>query len=222
MAAETEELHPANLADIASALPADQILALLRALPAPRAADLLEYLDEELRTSLLEEMSSSQAAALVSEMTPDERADTIEELADERADQILSALGSDARGETERLLDFDPNTAGGLMTTEFVAVSQDDTVERALERVRTLARAGRREAMHAIYATDGAGAHPGGAVAARAARGSGGDADRRRGVDRHRAGADDAPTARRWRGSSRSTISWRCRWWTTRSGCSAW
>jgi len=157
VAAETEELHPANLADIASALPADQILALLRALPAPRAADLLEYLDEELRTSLLEEMTSSQAAALVSEMTPDERADTIEELADERADQILSALGSDARGETERLLDFDPNTAGGLMTTEFVAVSQDDTVERALERVRALARAGRREAMHAIYATDGQG-----------------------------------------------------------------
>ncbi|MGH3055217.1 MAG: magnesium transporter, partial [Gaiellaceae bacterium] len=118
---------------------------------------LLEYLDEDLRTELLEEMSNTQAAALVSAMTPDDRADAIEELTDDRADQILSAIGGDARGETERLLAYDPNTAGGLMTTEFVAVSEDDTVERALERVRSLARAGRREAMYAIYATDAQG-----------------------------------------------------------------
>ncbi len=157
VAAETEELHPANLADIASALPQEQVLALLRALPAARAADLLEYLDEDLRTELLEEMTNTQAATLVSAMTPDDRADTIEELTDDRADQILSAIGADARGETERLLAYDPNTAGGIMTTEFVSVSEDDTVERALERVRSLARAGRREAMHAIYATDAQG-----------------------------------------------------------------
>jgi magnesium transporter len=157
VAAETEELHPANLADIASGLPNDQVLALLRALPPARAADLLEYLDEGLRTTLLEEMSNAQAAALVSAMTPDDRADTIEELADDRADQILSEISAPERRETERLLQYDPNTAGGLMTTEFVAVSQDDTVEKALERVRMLARAGRREAMHAIYAVDGTG-----------------------------------------------------------------
>jgi magnesium transporter len=157
VAAETEELHPANLADIASGLPNDQVLALLRALPPARAADLLEYLDEGLRTTLLEEMSNTQAAALVSAMTPDDRADTIEELADDRADQILSEISAPERRETERLLQYDPNTAGGLMTTEFVAVSQDDTVEKALERVRMLARAGRREAMHAIYAVDGTG-----------------------------------------------------------------
>ena len=157
VAAETEELHPANLADIASALPNDQILALLRALPAARAADLLEYLDEDLRTDLLEAMNSALAASLMSAMTPDDRADAIEELEDERADQILSEIPTDARGETERLLAYDPNTAGGLMTTEFVSVSEDDTVERALERVRMLARAGRREAMHAIYAVDAQG-----------------------------------------------------------------
>jgi magnesium transporter len=154
VAAETEELHPANLADIAGALPRDQILALLRALPAARAADLLEYLDEELRTELLEEMSSTQAAELVSAMTPDDRADAIEEMEEQRADEVLSEIKGDARGETERLLAYDPNSAGGLMTTEYVAVSLDDSVEKALERVRALARAGRREAMHAVYAVD--------------------------------------------------------------------
>jgi magnesium transporter len=154
VAAETEELHPANLADIASALPKEQILALLNALPGARAADLMEYLDEELRTELIAAMSNRQAAELVTAMTPDERADVIEDVGEERGEQILSEIRGDARGETERLLAYDPNTAGGLMTTEFVAVSEDDTVEKALERVRALARAGRREAMHAIYATD--------------------------------------------------------------------
>src|SRR5205823_14001934 len=52
------------------------------------------------------------------------------------------------------VLRFDPETAGGLMTTEFVSVPAATTVEDALDRVRALARSGRREAMYAIYATD--------------------------------------------------------------------
>ena len=56
VAAETEELHAADLADVAEALPIEQVKTLLRVLPAERAADLLEYLDEELRAELLEDM----------------------------------------------------------------------------------------------------------------------------------------------------------------------
>ena len=102
--AETEEMHPANLADVASTLESDKVRSLLRALPPERAADVLEYLPEELRTDVLEAMSSTQAAALVSEMTPDDRADVLEELNEEHADEILSKIAVEARGETERLL----------------------------------------------------------------------------------------------------------------------
>ena len=154
VAAETEELHPADLADVAEAMSHDQCLALLVALPAARAADVLEYLDEELRTSLLEEMTAKQAAALVSEMTPDDRVDTLEELEAETADEILSEIAPEARRETERLLAYHPDSAGGLMTTEFVSVPEDLTVEAALANVRQVARTGRREAMYAVYATD--------------------------------------------------------------------
>ena len=154
VAAETEELHPANLADVAEALPRERVPDLLRALPPDRAADVLEYLDEELRTEILELLSPRQAAALVSEMTPDDRADALEELEEERADEILSEIPTEARGETERLLAYPPDTAGGLMTTEFVSVPLDTPVEDALAEVRNVARAGRREAMYAIYATD--------------------------------------------------------------------
>ncbi|MGI8617977.1 MAG: magnesium transporter [Gemmatimonadaceae bacterium] len=154
VAAETEEIHAADLADIVEALPREHVLALLHALPAERAADVLEYLSDDLRTEVLEEMSAPQAARIVAEMTPDDRADALEELEDTLYETILAEIPREAREETERLLAYDPDTAGGLMTTEFVSVPEDTTVEAALVGVRRIARAGRREAMHAVYATD--------------------------------------------------------------------
>ncbi|MCC6770653.1 MAG: magnesium transporter [Gemmatimonadaceae bacterium] len=158
VAAETEELHPKTLADVAEAMPWDRVADLLRALPAARAADVLEYLDEELRTEVLEAMSTEQAAALISQMTPDDRADILEELEEETADEILHDLPDAERQETERLLQYETDSAGGLMTTEFVSVSQDLSMEEALTIVRTAARSGRKEAMHAVYVTDARGA----------------------------------------------------------------
>src|SRR5512141_1164219 len=154
VAAETEEMHPADLADVAEALPRERVADLLKALPSERAADVLEYLNEELRADVLETMSTRQAAELVTQMTPDDRADVLEELEEDRADEILSEIPEQAREETERLLAYEPDSAGGLMTTEFVSVSEDTRVDEALAAVRRIARGGRREAMHAIYATD--------------------------------------------------------------------
>jgi magnesium transporter len=151
---QTEEMHPADLADVAETLPEELVRAFLRALPKARAAEVLEYLDEDLRTQFLEEITAGEAATIVAEMTPDERADALEELDEERADEIISALEPAAQAETERLLQYDPYTAGGLMTTEFVAVAESLTVEEALRAVRMMARAGRREAMYTIYTTD--------------------------------------------------------------------
>ena len=157
VAAETEEMHAADLADVAEALPIEQVRILLRVLPAARAADVLEYLDEELRSELLEEMSAAQAAKLVSEMTPDDRADVLEEMEEDRAEAILAEIPVEARRETEKLLTYAPDSAGGIMTTEFVQVPETITVEEALASVRRIARAGRREAMHNIYVTDAQG-----------------------------------------------------------------
>ena len=157
VAAETEEMHAADLADVAEVLPIEQVRTLLRVLPAARAADVLEYLDEELRAELLEEMTPAQAAKLVSEMTPDDRVDVLEELEEHRAEEILAEIPAEARRETERLLTYAPDSAGGLMTTEFVQVLDTLTVDEALANVRRIARAGRREAMHAVYVTDAQG-----------------------------------------------------------------
>jgi magnesium transporter len=158
VAVETEELHPADLADVAEALPRTRVAAFLAALPAERAAAVLEYLTEDLRTEVLEALSTDQAATLVAQMTPDDRADVLEELDEETADEILEAFPAEARAETERLLAYDPETAGGLMTTQIVTVAETSTVEAAVAEVRAIARAGRREAMNTIYVLDAQGA----------------------------------------------------------------
>ena len=155
--AETEELHANDLATLAEALPREMVPLFLSALPVERAADVLEYLDEDLRSEVLETMSARQAAELVTEMTPDDRADTLEGLEEESAEEILSEIPAAERAETEKLLAYEPDTAGGLMTTEFVSVSEDTPVDEALAAVRRIARSEHREAMNTIYTTDAAG-----------------------------------------------------------------
>ena len=157
LAAETEEMHPADLADVAEAMPFEQIPRFLAALPTDRAAAVLEYIDEEVRATLLEAMSPEQAAALVSAMTPDERADVLEELDEEHAEDIVDEMPAEARRVTEQLRRYEPDTAGGLMTTDFVSEFASTSVEEALRKVRIIARSSRREAMHAIYTTDAEG-----------------------------------------------------------------
>jgi magnesium transporter len=157
IAPQTEEMHPADLADVAEAMPDDAVRAFLNALPRERAAEVMEYLDEELRTQILEELSAREAASIVAEMDPDERADALEELDEEVVDEILSELEPADKADTERLLQYDPYTAGGLMTTEFVSVDETLTVEESLRAVRAMARGGRREAMYTIYTTDARG-----------------------------------------------------------------
>ena len=78
--AETEEMHPADLADVAKAMPRERVPQLLTALPLDRAADVLEYMDEELRAEVLEAMSPEQAGLVIAQMTPDDRADVLDEL----------------------------------------------------------------------------------------------------------------------------------------------
>ncbi len=158
IAAETEELHAADLADVAELIDRDLVPRLLAALPVARASQVLEYLDEEIRSEVLEAMEPEQAAALITGMTPDERADTLDEMDEDAADEILEAIPERERAETERLLQYEADTAGGLMTTEFVQVPETQTVEDALHAIRAIARGPRREAMNTIYAVNAQGA----------------------------------------------------------------
>src|SRR5437867_12975544 len=71
VAAETEEMHPADLADVVELWSSERVSVFFSAVPRERAAHVLEYLNEELRPEILEAMSARKAADVVSEMRPD-------------------------------------------------------------------------------------------------------------------------------------------------------
>jgi len=158
ISAETEEPSPQGPRQRSGSASSRDCGAFLSALPVERAADVLEYLNEDLRTEVLETMSARQAAELVTEMTSGRSAATRWKTSRRRAPRrFFPRFPTAERVETERLLAYEPDTAGGLMTTEFVSVSEDTPVDEALAAVRRIARSERREAMNAIYTTDSAG-----------------------------------------------------------------
>ncbi|MBI3073829.1 MAG: magnesium transporter [Deltaproteobacteria bacterium] len=150
----TDEMHPADLADVVKALPDTDVALFIGALPAERCAEIVEYLDHELRTHVVSALPSARAADIVGEMSPDERADVIAELSSEGAAAILREIAEPERAEVKTLLQYAPNTAGGLMTTEYISLPAGTTVQNAMARLKSAAH--EHETIYAVYVLDDA------------------------------------------------------------------
>lgn len=129
-----ESLRPPDQADLFGELePEDQAILLPRLDPAD-SADILEELDEDEAAELAQSLPSDTLVRIVDEMEPDEAADLLGDIPDERAEAILSRL--EDPDEVRPLLLHPDTTAGGLMTSEFLALRRRTTVAEALEAVR--------------------------------------------------------------------------------------
>jgi CBS domain-containing protein len=131
-------LHPAEIADLVEAASHDEGEELIEAVGHDREleADVFEELDEHHQLEFIRERPDTQVAAVVARMAPDDAVDLIVEIDQERRGRILAQLPAAQRKPIEALLDYNPSTAGGLMSPDFVAVAPGDTVARALEKVR--------------------------------------------------------------------------------------
>jgi magnesium transporter len=151
----TDELHPADLADLAAALEPELAQTLLDVLPVEIGARLLEHLDEETRTSLFSTLAASKldkAAALTDEMAADDRADLYADLGEELRAELLGAIDEAESRDIRQLLSYPEGSAGALMTTDFVALPADQTCAEAIERVRQTAE--QMETIYHAYAVD--------------------------------------------------------------------
>jgi magnesium transporter len=151
-----EEFHPEDIAEVLSELDGEDAVALMRVLPDDYAAQVLERLDDEIRARLLERMGTDQAATLLTEMSADDRADAIQELPEEVAEKILDRLEKmepELAEEVRELVAYPADSAGGLMTTEYVALPPETKVWQAIEEVRTASQSRRAETISYIYIT---------------------------------------------------------------------
>jgi CBS domain-containing protein len=132
-------LHPAEIADLVEAASHDEGEELIEAVGQDREleADVFEELDEHHQLEFIRERPDEQVAAVISRMATDDAADLIVEIDQERRARILALLPSAQQHQIEVLLGYNPSTAGGLMSPDFISLAEDDLVAQALALVRS-------------------------------------------------------------------------------------
>jgi len=147
-------LHPAQIADLVEAASHDEGEEIIKAVGQDREleADVFEELDQEHQQEFVRTRSDAEVAALLSKMAPDDVVDFITELDQERRLPVLGLLPPELQRKVRSLLSYNPETAGGLMSPDFLALPRSTPVGAALERVRTTDIP--REALGVVYVTD--------------------------------------------------------------------
>lgn len=143
------KLHPADIAEILEELSRDEQRALIESLDDETAAQALSEIPTHVQAALLESIPPEKAADIVEEMAPDEAADVLQELPPERSAELLADMEKEEAQDVRELLGFEENTAGALMTTEYIVVGEEATVAGAIEALRNFE--GPVESVHAVF-----------------------------------------------------------------------
>ena len=152
-------LHPAQIADLVEAASHEEGEEIIEAVGQDREleADVFEELDDEHRLEFIESRTDPEAARLLATMAPDDAADLITELEQERRLPVLQLMPAPAQRKVRALLNYNPETAGGLMTPDFLSLPTTTPLAKVLDAVR--ASSAPPEALAVVFATD-----PGGRV----------------------------------------------------------
>lgn len=146
------ELHPADIAEIISQVSRDEGTNLFKDLDIETAAEALYELKPDLQAEIINAMDAEKAADIIEEMPPDEAADILSDLPTEKAKEILEHIKREEAEDIQELLGHEEDSAGGLMTTEFIAYSPNTTVKEAIEYFRKDAE--EIETVYYIYVID--------------------------------------------------------------------
>lgn len=144
--------HSADIADLIEELEGDDAKRLLLGLSPEQRVEVFEQLEPGLQVELFEQLPPEEGARIVSDMAADDRADLIGELPGEVVSRVLGSLSAEEAKDVATLVNYEEETAGGIMTSEFVRLSPDMTVSEALERVREQATS--KETIYALYVLD--------------------------------------------------------------------
>jgi sporulation protein YlmC with PRC-barrel domain/CBS domain-containing protein len=144
-----ETLHPADLADIVEELSPDDRQAIIGTIDSEVAADALSEIDPRMQASILEALEPEVAAGIMDEMAPDQAADALGELEDETSAEILDEMDTEPVSEVRELLEYDEDTAGGMMNTEAIVLGEETLLAEAILQLREQADA--LESTHAVF-----------------------------------------------------------------------
>lgn len=149
---EFRRIHPSDIADIIEQLDVDQRAKVLALVDDPKAAEVLPQIIPAMRTSIAESLDDERLSDLLEIMPPDEAADILGSLTREKAQALLALMGIEEASTVLELLGYDPMSAGGKMTTEFIAVPEYLTADQAIETLRERGR--EAETIYYTYVVD--------------------------------------------------------------------
>jgi len=142
-------IHSSDLADILEELSQHEAVSFVQALDVEKAADVLAEADTKTQKSVLMGIETEVAADILEDMPPDEAADVLADMPEDRVKSIMVEMDNEHIEELSELMSFDDETAGGLMTTEFLKVPENITVSQTLEIVKKKIQDA--EIVHYIY-----------------------------------------------------------------------
>lgn len=143
---------PVDIAEVITELPEEMQAIVFRLLSKDEAIEVFEYLDSNVQQTLLAEFKRQEFLNVVDQMSPDDRARLFDELPAKVVRRLLEQLSPEERATTALLLGYKPDTAGRIMTPEYVSLRENWTVAYALEQLRHLAY--ERETIYYMYVID--------------------------------------------------------------------
>jgi CBS domain-containing protein/sporulation protein YlmC with PRC-barrel domain len=153
------KLHPADIANIVEDLSVKQGGNLVLSLDKNMAARVFEEIDPEIQKILISSLSPEHAARISESMSIDELVDLIQSLPQHQSKQLLEYVEQDRMKKVKKLLSYEDDTAGGLMTTDYLAGLPDETVEMTVEKIRKLSDSFR--SVNYVYVIDEKGKYRG-------------------------------------------------------------
>ncbi len=145
-------LHPSELADVISELSAQDAARVLGSLDDETAADALEHLDADVQRSIIADLGTERAADIIEEMDSDDAADLLGELDEERQEELLAEMDRETADDLRELVAYGENTAGGMMTTDYVWIYPHRSVAATIDKLREIAP--ETEFIYYLYVTD--------------------------------------------------------------------
>ena len=133
-----DKLHPADIADVIENAPDDIQNQIFDLLDDEAKADVMAELDDSTEAEILEELTAEEISEIAEEMAPDDAADMLGELDEERSEEVLELMEDEDSDEVRELLRYEEDTAGGRMTTDFVALRSTQTAQEALNHIGSL------------------------------------------------------------------------------------
>lgn len=131
-----EDLHPADIAEIINRSSINNAKYLFELLDTETASEVITEIDENLREKIINQIDPDKISDIIDELETDDATDIVSELKEELAKTVLEKMDAEDSEDVKELLQYHEETAGGIMSSDFVSVEENETLRAAIREVR--------------------------------------------------------------------------------------